>query len=530
MGTVPAPNIADEAGQIAQMPQNALAEYARIAQLKQQTAGLQQQQQQSAQMAPLQQQAAQQQIEAQKRQFADQDALTKAITQYDPAKHTLADVPKLITQNGGSGQSALQAQQGLIAQRQKLTQLSDEQFAEQQKNADLIAGVHDSVSQAPPEQKQAIYQQGLQRLSQAGVDVSKEPTQYPGDDQFAQHLPSIRLHSAIVAEAEKDRELSTKEQEEQNKEWKDFPALGVALNTQTGEQKSVGGGAAMSPQMMEGKYVALQQKKNSGQVLSKDDAAWSKAYEHMKTLVPVTTLNLQAGLLTPQAKEMAAQLYQQTGTLPSGMRSPAMSAGVLNQAAGAPGTATPNIAANKAGYAADAGSLKSLQKNADQVAAFENTAGKNLDVFLNQAHKVIDSGSPWINQPLRSIDSGALGDADQAAFNAARQTAVTEIAKVLNSSNASGVLSDSARHEVEGLIGPNASLKQIFSAANILKQDMANRHQAYQQQIAEIRGRAGATPSGTQPGGGMIRARDPQGKLHEAPAGTALPQGWKLEQ
>lgn len=29
---------------------------------------------------------------------------------------------------------------------------------------------------------------------------------------------------------------------------------------------------------------------------------------------------------------------------------------------------------------------------------------------------------------------------------------------------------------------------------------------------------------------GMIRARDPQGKLHEAPAGTALPQGWKLEQ
>lgn len=28
---------------------------------------------------------------------------------------------------------------------------------------------------------------------------------------------------------------------------------------------------------------------------------------------------------------------------------------------------------------------------------------------------------------------------------------------------------------------------------------------------------------------GMIRARDPQGVLHEAPAGTALPKGWKLE-
>ncbi len=30
--------------------------------------------------------------------------------------------------------------------------------------------------------------------------------------------------------------------------------------------------------------------------------------------------------------------------------------------------------------------------------------------------------------------------------------------------------------------------------------------------------------------GGLIRARDPQGKLHEAPAGTKLPEGWKLEQ
>lgn len=29
--------------------------------------------------------------------------------------------------------------------------------------------------------------------------------------------------------------------------------------------------------------------------------------------------------------------------------------------------------------------------------------------------------------------------------------------------------------------------------------------------------------------GEMVRARDPQGKLHEAPAGTALPQGWKKE-
>ena len=168
MGTVPAPNIVQDAAQISAIPQNSLAEYARIAALKQQTAASQQAMQQSAQMAPLQQEQAQQQIDAQKRQFADQDALTKAITQYDPAKHTLADVPKLITANGGSGQAALQAQQGLIQQRQNLVKLSDEQFADEQKKADLIAGVHDTVSQAAPEQKQALYQQGLQRLPCSG--------------------------------------------------------------------------------------------------------------------------------------------------------------------------------------------------------------------------------------------------------------------------------------------------------------------------------------------------------------------------
>jgi hypothetical protein len=206
MGTIPAPNIAELGGEIAAAPQNALAEYARVAQIKQQT-------QQAAAMAPLLQQGAQQQIEMQRRQMADQDALTKAITQYDPAKHTLADIPKLVTQNGGSGQAALQAQSGLVTQRQNLSKLSAEQFAQEQKKADLIQGVHDQVSQAAPEEKQQTYQQGLQSLARAGVDVSKEPPQYPGDDVFAQHLPAIRLHSAILAESEKDREQTTKESE-----------------------------------------------------------------------------------------------------------------------------------------------------------------------------------------------------------------------------------------------------------------------------------------------------------------------------
>jgi uncharacterized protein YbjQ (UPF0145 family) len=282
MGTIPAPNIVADIASGQSAYNNTLNEYQRAAALQRDSAVQGQEMQQRAQ-----------QMEIQRRQLADQDALTKTLSQYDPAKHTIADIPKLITSNGGSGSAALQAQNSLIAQKQNYLKLSDDQFAQEQKKADAIQGVHDEVSEAEPLDKQNVYTNGLKKLAGLGVDVSQEPADYPGDQEFARHLPAIRLHSALVAEAEKDRELTTKEQEAQSKDWKDFPALGVALNTRTGEQKSVGGGAAMSPQMMEAKYVALEQKKLQGQPLSKEDAAWHDAYKNMKSIVPVANFNLQ---------------------------------------------------------------------------------------------------------------------------------------------------------------------------------------------------------------------------------------------
>lgn len=216
-----------------------------------------------------------------------------------------------------------------------------------------------------------------------------------------------------------------------------------------------------------------------------------------------------------------------------------MSSSILNAAAANPNGA-PNVAANRAVYGADAGSLKSLQKNMDQVTAFENTAGKNLDQFLATAKGVVDSGSPLINKPLRSVAAQVAGSPNQAAFEAARNTALTEIAKVLNSSNASGVLSDSARSEVSALIGKDATLAQIYSAANILKNDMANRHQAYQGQINDIQGRLGGqapaqqaqqtaaqqhVPGGQAPGlkeGATGTGSD--GKKYVVKGGTWVPQ------
>ena len=200
MGTIPAPDIAQNAQQIAAIPQNVMLEYSRAAQEKQQIAASQQEMQQRNL-----------EMQAQQRQLNDQDALTKTIAQFDPSKHSIADLPQLITQNGGSGQAALQAQQSMIAQRQNYLKMGDEQFADEQKKADLFQGLHDAVTNAKPADKNAIYQQGLHRLTAAGIDVSKEPIEYPGDATFAQHLAPIQLHSAFVDQAAKDRQAQAEQ-------------------------------------------------------------------------------------------------------------------------------------------------------------------------------------------------------------------------------------------------------------------------------------------------------------------------------
>src|ERR1700722_4161041 len=131
----------------------------------------------------------------------------------------------------------------------------------------------------------------------------------------------------------------------------------------------------------------------------------------MKTMVPQFNLNMQAGLLKDNALDLPARNYLMTGQMPSGLRSAGMSAAIINRAHEMTESdpSLSNIAANKAAYGANKESLDNLQKNLDQVTAFENTAGKNLDQFLNTAKKVVDSGSPWITSPLRSVSQQGLG-------------------------------------------------------------------------------------------------------------------------
>lgn len=198
--------------------------------------------------------------------------------------------------------------------------------------------------------------------------------------------------------------------------------------------------------------------------------------------------------LTPAGLDAAAMNYMKTGQLPPlGMGDKVTRKAIINRAAelgaGAEPRTSLDLASNRAGFAADENSLKGLQKQRDAISAFENTALKNIDIFLNTAGKVVDTGSPLANAPARAISGKVLGSPDQAAYEAARQVALNEVAKITSNPNLSGQLSDAARKEVENFNAGSATLKQSVAVMRVLKQDMANRAAAYDTQIADIKGR-----------------------------------------
>lgn len=194
--------------------------------------------------------------------------------------------------------------------------------------------------------------------------------------------------------------------------------------------------------------------------------------------------------LTPEGKDAVALNFAKTGQLPPmgyGKAAVELRTEIINRAA----EMNPNLdlASNRADYKANQGALSQLQKQRDAIGAFEQTAQKNIDLFLTQAGKVVDTGSPLANKLVRQVTGQMLGSPDQAAYNAARQVAINEIAKITTNPNLSGQLSDTARKEVEAFNPGSATLKQSVSVMRLLKQDMQNRTIALDDQISAIKGR-----------------------------------------
>jgi len=470
---------------------NQAAEYARVAALQQQTAQSQQQMQQAQAMAPGQQQLQQQQIEAQKRQFADQDALTKAMTAYNSDKHTPDDIPGLIAKNGGSGQLQTATQQHLLQLKDTASQIAERDATSGSKNIDTYLKRHDAaigaLQSAMDTDDASLADHLNSKITDLGQAGFLRPDEVAHGQQLAQlaaqnpqaarqqlpaYLNGFKTEQQIFKEAQ-----DTAKTEQEN--WK--PAgPGTLINVKTGETKQ---GSLPVDQAEMADYL----QKHPGQGPA-DFLSWKAKQSPMAMVM--------GNMLKGSAIDQAAERYSTDGSLPSGFaRSPGTTAAIIQRSAEL--HPDQNLASNKATFQADTGALKQVQKQFDVMNAFEGTALRNLDLYAQTAAKIPDLGARFANVPLRMITGSMIGTDNMAALKAARETAATEVAKVLGSATGSGVLSDSQKKEAQDVIDGNLPMSATLAVVNTLKQDMANRHQSYQADIDAIKGRLGAKP--TQP-------------------------------
>lgn len=236
-------------------------------------------------------------------------------------------------------------------------------------------------------------------------------------------------------------------------------------------------------------------------------------------------VDIAATDLSPDALNMMADNFATTGVMPPlgmGKSATELRRKIINKAA----ERNPDLAGNRAAFTSNLQSLNNLQKQRDAIGAFEQTAMKNIDLFLKTVKPIIDTGSPWLNQPFRTATRTATGDPNFLKFQAARRVAVNEIAKITSNPNLSGALSDSARHEVESFIPENATAKEIVAVLNVLKQDIGNRVQSMDEQIGAIKQRISPRASRDQIPNPIVdsgktttvRMRAPNGQVKDIPA------------
>src|SRR6267142_1098176 len=448
---------------------------------------------QQIQNAKTQQQLTQTEVQQRQLQLQDTQATTAAMKEWDGKNPD--DLPPLVLKHGGSSTAVFGLKNQILDWKTKAAMLSKEQLDNLDKTNEIIAGHLESVKGA--DDKQAAYSNAVQDLQKNGLVKSGQlPDQYQGDEWLEQQEQQHMKQKAIVDQAQKNMEIEQKSKQ---------------LDIQMKEfQAKMPGGAQENPEQ---KYIRLQAASKQG-ALSDADKAWAQGYEKNVGLKPAIAFGLANPALpapgtpvadiakkfgmSPEAFDQAAEKYYSTGTLPPiGRGNPAaiaLNKAIMNRTAELHAGAS--LAEGSAEYAANKASLTKMQSNLDAVSAFEKTANKNLDLFTSLAQKAINTGIPLLNAPLLTGAKLLAGSEDQLALDAARQVAVNEIAKVTSSLGLTGQLSDTARKEIEAFIPQSATYGQALSVAKVLKQDMANRHQSYQEQIGDIQKRFGGQGGG----------------------------------
>lgn len=233
--------------------------------------------------------------------------------------------------------------------------------------------------------------------------------------------------------------------------------------------------------------------------------AESISVEKNKLPIKIEQLQAGAGNIGGGGLDLAAQAYLQNQTLPG--RNALLNAKIMNRAAEIAkdhGMNAQAVVAARNAAAASKEALDDLTKKSANVEAFSQTAEKNMQVLEGAMKDVTDLGAPFLNTPIRTLQA-KIGDAKVTAFSAAIVPVQTEIAKILNSTSATGMLTDTARSEMEHAISPGATPAQLKAALDIFRKDIHNRKDTYAAQLQDLQQKSVVGGSDAGPANAFIK-------------------------
>lgn len=147
-------------------------------------------------------------------QLDDQNAIKKAMLQFDPTKHDLTtDLPKLMMQNKGSPQGAMALQNQLLESKAKLNASKVSDLELLHKKGEAAANVLEPILSEPPEKIGDAWATGIQKAVQDQTITPQEAAQYaqfPGMDQAKILLNTLKGTTKAISDAKDQAETREK--------------------------------------------------------------------------------------------------------------------------------------------------------------------------------------------------------------------------------------------------------------------------------------------------------------------------------
>lgn len=427
---------------------------------------------QQAKMNLIQQQTGQVQLDQAKKAQADQAALGQLMIKHaGNLDKVIADAPSA----GVQPKTIIDLQQHNLEVKKNTLAYVSQAGAEAGRQADLMAGAHDAVVNAKPEDKAQAYQNQMFGLQKQGVDVSGMPAQYPGDDQFKMIGAFVQGHKQQVDDALKTSEIgkNTAQAGEASSRGKEADAQTKKIGMETDPNNPADANIAKA------KYQGILQKLQQGGIMAVPpaDFQWAQAHENeqRKTTQQSDSLGVTSVNTSGPSGIMSAIQASKRNPAPMNINPQGSNVSVTAGGVNAPLLGTPKIPAQSVkdsivdmigNYKYDAQSLGRLTAKHPEILAAVNQKYPDFDqTTYNAKNKMITSmTSGPQSRELNSINTAmghvkVLDDAVD-ALNNGNVTLLNKIGTAYNI-NVAGKTPEAAFKLIVNRVGPEISSAYI---------------------------------------------------------------------